>query len=367
MDENLLALLEKSWLFSIPHPDLYAQVEINPLEGFPFWMPGHFLNPERNSFDEQSKHFLYHLKSFLKTYLEKWTDITENDTSRPLIWKDFCAKSVSFFEGLDGEEIFHQLSESGKNTVVLDIHPNSSQITIRRLGDILALSAPCMKSCDKHHVSGRQAIELLLRDGRHPHDVYVFNLWRHVRVSLMLSGSRTENGNNEKDIDLEQMFEMIDKAMPYANWNVNLSALIESYKTISREWVTIGEYFNLPIKARLIHKNSRGKEDITSEEFAYSDRAQTWRIGNIHYLKESKCRFREAADLYLVLSLESSLPVSSYDKVDPDGKFHDEQRLLYNAGTIFSTSLGNMMLNESIRRDIELNKDSLGFNAECHR
>lgn len=355
MDKKLLALLEKSQLFSAPNRTSFAKASVQQVEGFDFWLPNCFYFEKKDPKNEQVSNFEYELKKFLHRYLDAWVKLVEHDPRNPFNWHKYSSITIDFFSNFNGADYF-DLVVNGDKTVPVAVPPNNSQLLIRRMGDILAFNVSVQSSKDDH-VTGRKAIEALCRaeDCSNNHGVHgVYELVQGVKVSLPLLGERTENGGSEMKVTFKSMEASLRMFLPAVTWSFKPDKLVDSYEKIDHQGTTIGEYFGFLIFARLIHYGSKGREDVVDDEFSYSSRARIWRKGNVERINEWEYVFREGENLFLVLSLEGSLSQTIYKKIDTFLKIHREQFILANAGAIFSAGLCSMMLDAYQRGSIEL-------------
>ncbi len=353
MDKKLLALLEKSQLFSAPNRTSFSEASVQQVEEFNFWLPNCFYSEKKDPKDVQVLNFERELKRFFHRYLDAWVNLVESDSKNPFKWKEYSSALVEFFLKFDGREYF-DLVVGGDITVFVPITPNNSQLSIRRIGDILAFNVSRIQSPMDDHKTGRKAVEFLCRAEDRGNNHGVYELIQGVRVSLPLLGERTENGGSEKKVNFKSMETKLRRFLPAMTWNFRSSELVDSYKRIDREGMTIGEYFGLRISARLVHCEAKGKEDVVDDRFQYSSRARIWRDGNVERVNEWKYIFKEGEDIFLVLSLEGSFPQAIYKKIDTSLRIHREQFILANAGVIFSAGLCSMMLDAYQRHSIEL-------------
>jgi len=354
IDEKLLALLVKSRLFK-PASDYAIDVKVNQLEKFQFWLPGCFPygnDPDRKA--DQISCFEDGLKNFLKRYLQSWVNLLEQDPkNKSFHWIKYSTSLADFFSSFDAKKYFDQVA-SGKNTVTIHVTPNSSQLLIRRMGDILAFGVSKIGSEATEHVTGVRAVEVLCRTDDPHNNQGVYELVSDIQVSFQLPQKSTENGGMEGDVDFESISCMLKTTLPYVAWDFIPSVIVESYEEMDKDGIQIGEYFGLRINARLIHDGAKGKDDITDERFSYGPRAKIWRQGNVVQLSDTKYRFLEGENLLLVLTLKSSLPCSEYDEADALLKAHREQFLIASGGIILSTQLCSMMLNAYETQSIKL-------------
>jgi len=355
IDEKILALLVKSRLFNPVTSDYAIYVKVNQLEKFRFWLSSCFPygnDPDRKH--DQLSCFKYKLIDFLKHYLISWVNLIEQDSkNKAFHWIGYSALLADFFTSFDAKKYFDQVA-SGNKTVIIHIPPNSSQLTIRRMGDILAFNVSKLGSESTEHISGARAVKALCRAEDSSNNQGVYELVRDVQVSFQLPYEYTENGGTETDVEFTSINVMLKTTLPYVTWYFDPPTLVESYRDMGKDGVLVGEYFGLNVRARLVHNDTKGKDDITDERFSYGPRAKIWRQGNVVPLSNTKYRFLEGENLHLILTLTSSLPHSEYDQADVLLKARREQFLLANGGIILCTQLCSMMLNAYQAQSIKL-------------
>lgn len=163
--------------------------------------------------------------------------------------------------------------------------------------------------------------------------------------------------SNAKQFDFHSIWEMLRISLPYTDL-INpdpTSSLVEKYIDMDSRGMFIGKYLDFNIYAKLIHRDAKGKEDISSEYFSYGDRARTWRKGNVQKKSGQNYVFREGDDLTLVISLESSLPTGLFEETPITSKFHAEQFYLARTGSIFLAGLCSNKLHSLQKNYFNLN------------
>jgi hypothetical protein len=355
MDEKLLALLEKSGLFSGSNDSFFAKPEVILMKDFRFWLPNCFCFEKRgHEEDVQLKNFKYKIQSFFKRFFEAWAKYMHQ--VKEVDWEKHAFAMTDFFVGLDTEKLFREL-QPGEKAVEIAVPVTDAVFSFRRFGDILAFDISRVRQEKEDHVAGRKVIESLCRDVDPNNNQGVYELVRGVRVSVSLPYERVSNSAKKK-FDFKEISEMIRASLPYVV-KINFapaSSLIEKYTDIDRQGMFVSRYFSFGIYAKLVHKDAKGKEDISSEHYRYAEQARIWRSGNVEELDGHTYAFKEGDDLILVLSLESSLPDSTFlVEASTDSKFHGEQFALATAGSIFLAGICSAMCHFHLKNHLKLN------------
>jgi len=309
MEEKLLALLEKSRIFS-PHSHSHkAKVSIEELDDYRFFIC--------NCFGGDELRFGFAVKELLSRYIKSWAEILDKNPKNEFNWKEYSQNVFGFFDHFDWDAIYKTI-EPGKSTFTFDIKTNKSQIQIKRFGDILAFNL--LKNGDNEHKTGFNALKALCRAENPGNNQGIYELIHKVNVSLSMPCQDT--GSNKYLFDFDQIFEQLKMALPETEWSFDANQLIENYINNECRPITVGDFLGFKIYAALVHEE-------------YRDSARIWRKGNVQHVKNSKYHFEYAADVVMLLTIKSSLPESFMINSDLDSEFHSEQFRLAEVAAIF--------------------------------
>ena len=337
MEENLLALLEKSNLFSFNGLNPFkAEVEIRGMRDFKFFLCNCF--SERNLDD--SSYLKGTMTVFLKHYLENWTKIMEEKPGTDLDWwKDYSKKTFGFLESFDWKDIFNRV-KSGREIVDLIIKPNNSEIVIKRFGNILVFNVLNLGNKQKKHLSGLRAVKSLCRAEDASNNQGVYEIIHEIQICLSIPMKRGQQ--NECTFDFDSFFTLIEKASPWAGWNLNSKQLVDYYTRKKRGNLIVGQFFGFNVSAELIHDEK--KENIL--ENSEDEITTVWRRGNVGHVEKATYKFIYGKDIFLKLILGSSLPNSLFKDADEECDFHREQFKIAEVGAIFCAQLCALQLSK---------------------
>jgi hypothetical protein len=332
MDEKLVALLQKSRIFSPGGINPYEiMFIIEGMRDFEFFLPNCF-----DYFNEKTPKYLkQNLKIFLRRYLDAWVEIVRKDPSADFSWEEHSKKVFNFFGNFSWDEIYEKV-ESGKEAVNLKIEANGSLMRIKRFGDILAFNILNLHNTQKEHVRGLKAVRALCRinDPNNNHGVY--EIIHKVKIQLKIKTERV--GNTKEIIDFDSFFGLLKKELPWVEWNLNVVDLIDDYTQKTFKGLVVGCYHGFDIRARLIHLKM-----IDDDSSRYSD--TIWRKGNVVLDRESRFVFLDCFDLFFELSIESSFPSWAGDN-DVKTRYLDEQFKLAEVSALLISQLSAMQLEQ---------------------
>jgi len=335
MDEKVLALLEKSRIFSPFSRAPKARVLIEELDDYRFFIC--------HCFGSNGDSFRVNIRELLSRYIGAWAKILDEDPKKEFNWKQYSQNVFGFFDDFDWDAIYKTI-ESGKNTFTFDIKANKSQIQIKRFGNILAFDI--LKNGENEHRTGLNALKALCRAEDPGNNQGIYELIHKISVSISMAGQ--DSGSHKYIFDLTQVFEQLKVALSKAAWSFDEKQLIENYLNKDHDYV-VGEIFGFRIYAALIHEEKGpGNSDFTQS-------ARIWRNGNVKHIKEGEYQFEHGSDILLKLTIKSSLPDSFMDYPEPDTKFHSEQFRLAEVAAIFIVQLCAMqaMRYREIRAEID--------------
>lgn len=353
MDEKVLALLEKAGIFSTFDKNFFAKPEIILMKNFRFWLPNCFNFEDRKDKELQFSNFDRKLQNFFRRYFDAWAKHMRE--IKKIDWEKYSFAMADFFLSLDARKIFDNL-KSGEETAEITVSVTDALFQFRRFGDILAFDISRIRDKKEDHVAGRKAIESLCRVDDTNNNQGIYELIQGVKFSMSLPHERVPS-SNARQFDFHLIWEMLRISLPYADL-VNsdpTSSLVEKYIDMDRRGMFIGKYLGFNIYAKLVHRDAKGKEDISSEDFSYGDRARTWRKGNVQKKSDQNYVFREGDDLTLVISLESSLPTGLFEEIPTTSMFHAEQFYLARTGSIFLAGLCSSKLHAFQKNYFKLN------------
>lgn len=338
MDEKLLALLEKSRIFSPYSHAPKAKVSIEELDEYRFFIC--------NCFGSDGQSFKMNIRELLSRYIKSWAEILDEDPKKEFNWKEYSQNVFGFFDHFDWEAIYKTI-EPGKSTFTFDIKANKSRIQIRRFGNILAFNL--LKNGDSEHKTGLNALKALCRAEDPGNNQGIYELIHRVNVSFSMPCQ--DKGSQKYLFDFDQIFEQLKVALPKAEWSLDASQLIENYLNDERGYpLEIGNLLGFKIYAALIHEE---KGPANSD---YREGVRIWRKGNVRHVKNGKYHFEYASDVAMLLTIKSSLPDRFVTNPDLDAKFHGEQFRLAEVAAIFIAQLCSMQAirHREIRSTVDL-------------
>lgn len=359
MDESMIALLEKSRMFNSFASGFFIKAEAIPLEGFSFWLP-HCFDEYANIQDDVDgplKRFRHELNSFFRKYLETW--LTQNKQTKEAVAETKDLFSVANFLGnLGQEKDFIQL-KSGKDIVKIHEPISNADFRFKRVGDLLVFNVYRPgRSSDEDHSSGKKSILALCRCKDRNQNQGIYELVQRVEITLVIPEARSSEFENHKTYSLAGFGKEISQALHRISINFSPEQLIEKYQKLGGDSV-IGEWRGLQIAARLIHPEATNKKDhIANDEFDFRDRAMSWRRGNLWRLTDSHeadFALMENCPIALMISVSGSLSQRSSYVNDCSKKYHEEQFLIANVGSMVAMSLGIMMLDRHDEKFYEMN------------
>lgn len=327
MDEKLLALLVKSRLFSSNSHNLFSPIiRINALRDYKFFICNCFIGEES---EDKIPHFSRYVESFIKRYLNSWTQIAENETEKGIDWKFYSQKVFDLFKDFDWKKIYNEI-KSGEDSVNLEIRANDSKIRIMRFGNILGFNILNKKG--EKHKSGLKAIESLCRANDPSNNQGVYEIVHSAKISFSIPEEKSTY--KEYTFDFQKIFQMLNLYMKNFQWAFDLNELIGAYKKNGSAY--FGKIHGFEIKAKLVH---------TQRNLLHDRDELTWRQGNIEKEDATTCKFKNGDDIHLELTIESSLPGNlSLGKTDPSFDFHTEQFKFAEVVAIFISQICAMQL-----------------------
>jgi hypothetical protein len=329
MEENLLALFEKSRMFSPYGHGPRAKVKIEGMKDYKFFTCNCFY--ERSS--DGLRMFKGSIKSLLRRYINVWAKILDEDPVSEFDWKEHSKKTFSFCENFEWEKILNKI-ESGRKCDDLNINANGSRIRIKRFGDILAFNVLNQNNEKKEHLTGIRAIKALCRKEDSGNNQGVYEIIHKAKVQISILGN---NPYSRKYVfDFDKTYKQLKIALPWINWNFDTFQLIDTY--LSKESLIIGQYCGLQIFAELIHEDN-------NQASSSSQKGLIWRRGNVEDVNGSVYTFANGNDIRLKLELRSSLPDTIFEDIETSAEFHSEQFIIAEAAAIFCTQLCSMQLN----------------------
>lgn len=353
MEDGMKALLEKSRLLSHREHSFFVEAKPVSPKGFSFWLPNCFYHSDLDSDNERINQFERILRAFFRRYFETWLRQIKKGSNEEKTMTENPLAIADFFLKMDAEDIFKKLESM--ITVRVEEPLSGAIFSFKRFGDVLAFNIyRTQRSSDEEHTTGREAVLTLCRRKDPGNNQGIYELIQRVESAIAIPEENFSNSGNSTKCDLRSFGEMISKALYYAEINFSPEKIIEAYQKIGRD-VLIGKCHGLDIGCRLVHKNADKKDNIASEDFQYIDRARTWRRGNVSQVSDVEYVFQEG-ELVLIISVNSSLPRSTFDGKNSQGEeYHNEQFLLAQAGSMVATSLASMMFDSYLKIHLKLN------------
>lgn len=338
MHENLLSLIEKSEVFD-PHSSrtFQTKIRVKSMDDYRFFLCNCFFHNADNPVGP----FVRSMKMFLKQYMKTWAS-NVSLKSKDFDWEKYSHDIFDFFEGFKWNDIYHGI-ESGDHESVIRIKANHSALHIRRFGNILAFDVrPTTRQGE--HEGALLAIKSLCRSEVPGNNQCIYDLVDKVELLLTLPMEKAK----ENIFNFDLIFQNIKTALPWVEWDFDHEKLIENYKNgqDSYHGLKVGKYFGFDIFARLIHEGEKVVNHHTDNKI--------WYKGNVEYKGEQRYEFTSVHDIFLEISIKSSLP-TGYNNIDIQHDVHTEQFEFAKAATIFITSLSNMQLHKNIESRRELN------------
>lgn len=322
MEEKLLALLEKSRIFSPYSHAPKVKVSIEELDDYRFFIC--------NCFGSNGHSFGVNIRELLAKYINSWAKILDEDPKKEFDWKEYSQNVFGFFDHSDWDAIYKTI-EPGKNSFTFEIKANKSRIKFKRFGDILAFDI--LKNGESEHRTGLNALKALCRAEDPGNNQGIYELIHKVNVSISMAGQ--DSGSCKYLFDFAQVFEQLKVSLPKVEWSFDVNQLIENYLNDNNEYV-VGECLGFKIYAALIHEEKGpGNSD-------YPQNVRIWRGGNLKHIKDREYQFENASDILLMLTMKSSLPDRFMIDPDLDSKFHTEQFRFAEVAAIFVTQLCSM-------------------------
>lgn len=359
MDDSMRALLEKSRMFNSFTHGFLAEAKAIPPDGFSFWLPhcfDEYINTQ-DDVDGPLNRFRHELKSFFQKYLETWFEQTKQAEEAVVTTKDLF--SVASFLGNLGQEKDFTKIKSGRDIVEIYEPISNANFRFKRMGELLAFNVyrPGRNS-DEEHSSGKKAILAMCRRKDRNQNQRVYELVQRVEITLGIPEVYSPEFGNSKAYFLSGLCQEIVRALHRIPIGIPLDRLISNYCALKGD-LSIGEWRGLQIGARLIHPDAASKkEHVAHDEHDFRDRAMNWRRGNIIRIHDSrKADFSLGEDLPIALqiSVNGSLPQRSFCANDCSKKYHEEQFLIADVGSMVAMSLGVMMLDRHDERFYEMN------------
>lgn len=335
MEENLLALLEKSRIFSPYRRTPRVEVTIEGLDNYRFFIC--------NCFGHGVDGFISEVKTLLSRYIKSWAKILDENPKKEFDWKEYSQNVFGFFDHFDWDAIYKAV-EPGKDNFTFDIKANNSRIKIRRLGDILAFDI--LKNGEGEHKTGLNALKALCRAEDPSNNQGIYELIHKVSVSISMFSEGS--GVHKYLFDFAKILEQLKIALPKADIYFNASELIENYLNDDHEYV-IGKLLGFNINTTLIHEE-KGSKNSNHPQYT-----KIWRSGNVKHIRDAKYQFENASDISLVLTMKSTLPNNFMINSNNDSKFHSEQFRLAEVAAIFIVQLCAMQAirHREIRAEID--------------